>query len=146
LNSEFHSNRIEVQTHDPFEYVDITEEIRSEVKKSEMANGIVLVNVLHTTAAVVIQEADLTVHEDAKRVLERLIPCNGSYEHSYEGTVNGSAHQRQQMLGNSCTLPVKDGILVLGTWQKVFLVELFRPMIRHVQITMLGCFRKEESQ
>jgi secondary thiamine-phosphate synthase enzyme len=146
LNVEFYSNEIEIQTHNSFEYTDITEMIRSEVKKSKIANGIVLVNVLHTTAAVVVQEADTTVHEDAMRVLERLIPSNTSYKHSYEGPVNGSAHQRQQILGNSCALPVKDCSLVLGTWQKVFLIELFRPMSRHVQITILGPGKQEENQ
>jgi len=138
LSVLFSSNRIDMSTHGSFEYVDMTQTIKNEIKKSRIRNGIVQVNVLHTTAAVVVQEADTTIHEDAEIVLKNLIPSNGSYRHSYEGTVNGAAHQRQQILGNFCGLTVKNGELVLGTWQHVFLVELFRPMTRHVQITILG--------
>jgi secondary thiamine-phosphate synthase enzyme len=138
VNWNFYSKRAEVQTHSNFEYIDITQLVQNEIQKSQILNGIVVVNVLHTTAALVLQESDPTVHEDAQRVLEDLVPTRAPYAHCYEGSVNGAAHQRQQVLGSVSTIPMIDGDLVLGTWQRIFLVELFRPMLRQIQISIFG--------
>lgn len=138
MNLKFYTADIEVQTHNSFEYIDVTQTVQEEILKSKTLNGIVVVNLLHTTAALVLQEGDPTVHKDAKMVLENLIPTKAAYSHSYEGSVNGAAHQRQQTLGAICVLAIVDGNLKLGTWQHIFLVELFRPMRRHIQVTVFG--------
>lgn len=127
-----------VETEQYSAYHDLTRLLESEVEKSGIKNGLISVNVLHTTAAIALQEPDPTVHEDGREVLSELIPTTRSYHHNYEGNINGAAHQKQLIVGNSRTIPVKNGKLVLGTWQKVFLVELFQPMQRKVFITIIG--------
>jgi secondary thiamine-phosphate synthase enzyme len=138
MNFKVYSKEVHIETGAPFEFVDITEVIKNEVKESQVRAGISVINVLHTTAAVVVQESDPLVHKDAKNVLDRLVPYNLPYNHKAEGTINAAAHQKQQLLGSVCVLPVNDGELTIGTWQRVFLVELFKPMKRRVQITLLG--------
>ena len=129
---------LHIGTSKSFEYVDITDEVKEALKNTEIKEGLIAINVLHTTAAIVLQEADSTVHEDAHLILGELVSTSKNYRHSYEGNINGAAHQRQQLLGNTCTIALHNGEPVLGTWQRIFLIELFRPMQRRVSLSILG--------
>lgn len=132
-------SELNIDTSKSFEYVDITDKVKETVRNSGIKEGLIAINVLHTTAAIVLQEADSTVHEDARSILAELLPISKKYRHSYEGNINGAAHQRQQLLGNTCTIALQNGEPVLGIWQRIFLIELFRPMQRKVFLSILGC-------
>jgi len=136
---KFYRDTIELKTQRNFQYINITDKVQDIVNKSKIKEGIVFVNCAHNTATVILQEADSSIHEDTKEIIEELISFNRNYRHSYEGNVNAASHVKNQLLGNSnLTIPVKDGTLYLGTWQQVFFLELLEPRRREVIITVMG--------
>ena len=136
---KFYRGIIELKTERYFQYVNLTDRIQNVVNESGIKDGMVFVNALHNTASVIIQEDDSTIHEDTMDIMEELTPLKREYRHSYEGNVNATSHIRNQMLGNSnLTIPLKDGKLVLGTWQQVFFLELLEPRNGKVVVTVIG--------
>jgi len=112
------------------EMIDITEEIEKFVREEELRNGFIVLYVPHTTAGLVINEGfDPDVSKDLIEMLKRLIPKDGNYRHA-EG--NSDAHIKSAILGESKIIPVKDGRLLLGTWQRVFFFEGDGPRNRRV--------------
>lgn len=110
------------------ELIDITRTVEEDVSFSGIKEGLCVVYVPHTTAAVTINEdADPSVREDILRQLKNLAPRKGEYSH-LEG--NSDAHIKSSLLGASQTIPVHEGSLVLGTWQGVFFCEFDGPRDR----------------
>ncbi|HEC77452.1 MAG TPA: YjbQ family protein [Thermoplasmatales archaeon] len=129
---------IEIESIKIHEYIDITSKVNRIVEESRIKNGIVCVHEMHTTGAIVIQENDSDMHEDTKEILNELIPPKKSYRHSYEGNENATAHIKNQFLGSGATIPVINGKLALGTWQRIFFIELFRARHRKIAVSILG--------
>lgn len=129
---------VEVETREMNDFIKITEKIEDVVKESKIKNGMVFVNALHNTAALIIQENDSTIHEDLKKILERIVPLKENYKHDYEGNENATAHIKSNIIGTFVTIPIKDSKLLLGTWQDVFFVELFEARKRKVFVTVVG--------
>jgi secondary thiamine-phosphate synthase enzyme len=93
----------------------------------------------HTTAALTCTEGDPSIHEDCLELLREQLPASRSYRHSQEGAENAVAHLAEMMIfGDSTWAPVRGGKLDLGTWQRLFLVELFEPRTRTVDLAILG--------
>ena len=141
--------RLAFETTEPIQFVDITNEVADAVRSTGMRDGIVTILSRHTTMAVRIQEAEPLLLEDLVGFLRRLAPANVHYQHNdfrirthhmHEGeSPNGHSHCLQFLLGTSETVPVADGELLLGTWQRVFLVELDGPRAkREVLIQIVG--------
>ncbi|MDQ7822650.1 MAG: secondary thiamine-phosphate synthase enzyme YjbQ [Candidatus Eremiobacteraeota bacterium] len=125
-----------VTTHHRTELINITGWIRSEVQKSGIQEGICVVFVPHTTAAVTINEsADPAVVEDLISHLDKAVPKSNYYRHS-EG--NSDSHIKASLFGSSETLLISDGDLVLGTWQGVFFCEFDGPRTRKVFLTFVA--------
>ena len=129
---------IEIETRKLYEVIDITEKVEAILKKSKIKNGILFANSLHNTAALIIQENDPSIFKDLEKSLEKIFPLNEKYEHSYEGNVNATAHLKNCFLGNSISVPIENGKLQLGTWQRIMFIELFEPRNRKVIITIIG--------
>ena len=119
-------------------YIDITSEVKAMVKKSGIKNGIAVLHEMHTTAALTIQENDSTIHEDTREILDELVPLDKQYRHSYEGNVNATAHIKNQLLGSNIALPIINGEITLGTWQRIFLIELFEARQRKIAVSIMG--------
>jgi secondary thiamine-phosphate synthase enzyme len=141
--------QLEFQTRDAIQFLDITDDVVRLVRATGLRNGVVNVFSRHTTAAVSIQEAEPLLLEDLREFLERSAPAQAQYRHNDfrvrtvhmhdDESPNGHAHCLQLMLGTSQTIPVADGRLLLGTWQRIFLVELDGPRdARQVLIQVLG--------
>jgi len=129
---------IQLKTKKLYDFMEITDEIQEAVKESKIENGIVFANALHNTAALIIQENDSTIHKDLINTLEKLFPTGAKYEHDYEGNENATAHLKSNFLGTTITIPLTSRKLNLGTWQSIFLVELFEPRTRKIVITIIG--------
>jgi len=126
---------IQISTTQSQEFVDITSEVQKAVTESGLKNGLCHVFVPHTTAGITINEnADPDVKKDILKTLNRLIPVSGDYDHS-EG--NSHSHIKASLMGSSQTIVVKDGKLVLGTWQGVMLCEFDGPRNRKVNVSVL---------
>lgn len=118
------------------ETIDITPRLKAVVTHAKIAEGVVVVTVAHTTAAVFVNEnADPDVQRDLLTALERVVPRDAQYEHA-EG--NGAAHIKAVLIGNSVTLAIRDGAIALGTWQGVYFAELDGPRERIATITVIG--------
>jgi len=128
--------QITVVTKKREETIDITSRVKSAVTRAKVGEGIVAVSVAHTTAAVFVNEnADPDVQRDLLTALERAVPRDAKYAHA-EG--NGPAHIKAVLIGNSVTLPVRDGAIALGTWQGIYFAELDGPRERTATITVIG--------
>ncbi len=115
---------LEIQTNGQKLY-DFTDKIINFVKKNEFNNGILNLNVQHTSASLIVQEnADPDVQSDLINYFNRLVPMDSSlYIHTAEGKDDMPAHIKSSLTNNQITLSIKDGALVLGTWQGIYLFE-----------------------
>jgi secondary thiamine-phosphate synthase enzyme len=133
------------------EFVDLTDDLEQTVVRSEIENGMALVYSPHTTYAVVINERESGFIRDFEDLIHRLVPAEHDYRHDDMALrtenledddheyPNGHAHCKHALLGGaSQTVPIIDGRLQLGRWQRVFLVELDRARDRKVFIQVLG--------
>ncbi|ABV32718.1 secondary thiamine-phosphate synthase enzyme YjbQ [Pseudothermotoga lettingae] len=118
------------------QFLDITHEVQRIVDESNTKEGLCVAFVPHTTAGIIINEgADLSVRSDILSKLSRLVPSNENYSH-LEG--NADAHIKSAIIGSSVAIPISEGRLTLGTWQKVFLCEFDGPRVRSVIVQVIG--------
>jgi secondary thiamine-phosphate synthase enzyme len=119
---------------------DLTEQVQRIVGQSGIRAGIVHVFTVGSTAAVGAIEFEPGLQKDLPEMLDRLIPPSREYGHEqtwHDG--NGHSHLQATLLGPSLTVPIRDGKLVLGTWQQVIHLECdIRPRERTVVVTVLG--------
>ncbi len=127
---------IEIKTEEPVQVIDITRQVNDAVRESGVAEGICLVYTLHTTTGIIINEAESGLVADLLRRLASLAPPRDGYLHDRIDD-NAHAHLQAVLLGNSRTIPVEEGCLALGTWQRVLFVELDGPRRRSVLIKVL---------
>lgn len=127
---------IEIRTKDRMDFIDITSKLREIIRQANIEDGLMTVFVPHTTAGVTINEhADSAVVNDIKKQLEKLIPLNNGYTHT-EG--NSDAHIKASLVGSSVNIIIKNGDLLLGTWQGVFLCEFDGPRKRKMYINIMS--------
>jgi secondary thiamine-phosphate synthase enzyme len=139
---------LEYDTTHGLQFIDITDEVRGVVDRSGVAFGQVAISSSHTTAAIVVNEHEPLLLNDMARMLSRLAPAGDYYEHNdftirtvnmnEDECANGHAHCQHVILGTSETLPIHDGELRIGRWQRVFLVELDHARHREVFVQALG--------
>lgn len=126
---------LNVRTNQAQQFIEITREVQKVVSEVGLEDGLVVVYVPHTTAGVTINEnGDPAVVRDILVNLERVFPVQGDYRH-YEG--NSHAHIKASLMGSSCTIPVENGTLQLGTWQGIYFCEFDGPRQRKVQIKLI---------
>jgi secondary thiamine-phosphate synthase enzyme len=127
---------ISVTSSKSIQIVDITNDVAGFVQKSGIPDGICFVYVPHTTAAVTINEnADPDVRSDILKGVEAMVPGKLDYDHA-EG--NSPAHIKSSIIGNSVNVFIKDGRLVLGTWQGIYFCEFDGPRSRKVYIKVMA--------
>ena len=104
---------------------DFTDQTHDFVKKNKLTNGILNINILHTSASLVIQEnADTDVLYDLNNFFKKLVPMdNKLYKHTTEGKDDMPAHIKSALTNSHLTLSVKDSEIILGTWQGIYLFE-----------------------
>lgn len=126
---------IEVSTKTGQQLVEVTSAIRERVRRSGVKNGVCFIHVPHTTAGITMNEnADPSVARDLLNTLNLLIPVEGDYTH-LEG--NTHAHVKASIVGHNATLFIKDGELILGTWQGIFLCEFDGPRRRKILLKII---------
>lgn len=113
---------LEVRSHQREELVEFTDEVQQQLADSKQQKGVVVLFVQHTTAGLTVNEnADPDVPRDMLHLLRTLIPQHGmGFRHGEE---NSDAHIKASLVGSSVTIPFKDGKLLLGRWQGIFLCE-----------------------
>lgn len=126
--------RLSIKTHKKREILDITEQVQSALHTDK--SGVCQLTVLHTTAALTIADLDPGTDLDMLDAFEAMIP-KLHYRHPHDPS-HVPDHILSALIGTSVTQPVENGKLVLGTWQRIVLVELDGPRTREVVVTLLG--------
>jgi len=129
-------NEFSVRTGGQTEWINITSQVQKIVAASGVSEGICVVFIPHTTAAVTINEnADSDVPRDVNLALNIISPDRREFHHS-EG--NSAAHTKTSLVGPSLTIIITGGRLLLGTWQGIWFNEYDGPRTRKVQVRVLG--------
>jgi secondary thiamine-phosphate synthase enzyme len=123
------------------DFVNITEEVQEAVRESGVAEGLCLVNAMHITASVFINDDEPGLHEDYKRWLEQLAPFDASparYHHNASGEDNGDAHHKRQIMGREVVVAVTRGRLDFGPWEQIFYGEFDGRRPKRVLVKIIG--------
>lgn len=133
---------LEIQTRQPIEFVDLTEQIRGLAESSGLKNAFLMVASAHTTAAVVVNEKCPELQKDILDFLTRLVPPGEKYRHNQvavDGRPNTHSHLLSLFMASQVSLMLKNSKLELGAWQSIFFVELDGPREnRKVNLTLMG--------
>lgn len=135
---KFHTAYLTFNTRKHREYVHITPQVEKIVQESGVRNGLALVSAMHITAGVYVNDNEDGLIQDIDRWLEQLAPFNEGYLHHQTGEDNGDSHLKAILVHHQVMLPVKDGALLLGTWQRVFYAEFDGQRSKRVLVAVMG--------
>ena len=128
---------VQVSTHSRRELVDITDRVEDSVRRSQVRDGLCLVYSPHSTTAIIVNENESGLREDIVKKVGQDYPKGAGWLHDRVDD-NADAHLASSFIGSARVFPVRDGRLLRGTWQNVFLLELDGPRSRKVTIEVLG--------
>jgi len=129
--------QIPVKSNKSIEIINITGMVQSWVAKNNAEDGILTVFSVHTTAGLIINEAESGLVQDIEMQLSKIVPPHAGYQHDKVDS-NAHSHIMASLLGASETVTVKSGRLALGTWQRILFVECDGPRSRRVALTFVG--------
>lgn len=130
---------IEIPTSERFQIIDITDEVQKKVWEGKMKHGIAVVFTKHTTTGLMINEPETGLLQDFKSKMKELVPKGTGYLHDRIDR-NAHSHLRASLLLNpELIIPVDEGELLLGTWQRILFVELDGPRHRKVLVMLCPC-------
>jgi len=113
-----------VSTKGHYDFINLTQKVKEVVEKSKVKDGIALIFVKGTTAALTIMEYEEGIMEDIKEVLEKMAPENADYKHHLKwGDRNGAAHIKSALIGPDLVVPIEEGEIQLGQWQEIVLID-----------------------
>ena len=145
---QVYRSRIAVQSQNAPEFVDLTDVVHRQLEKCPVREGYVLVFSRHTTAGVVIQENEPLLLQDMARKLKEIASPDEAYAHDdfsirtenliEEMDANGHSHCQGLFLGQSVHVPIHEGKMQIGRWQRIFLLELDSPRAREVVVQFMG--------
>jgi secondary thiamine-phosphate synthase enzyme len=120
------------------EFVRITDEIADIVKKSGIADGMVLVSAMHITSGVYVNDWEEGLIEDFQTWLEKLAPAGRPYKHHQTGEDNADAHLKRTIMGHQVMVPITGSALDLGPWEQVFYAEFDGRRKKRVVVKVIG--------
>jgi secondary thiamine-phosphate synthase enzyme len=146
--STYRHRTIRITTERSTEFIDLTERLQTLVAEAGIRIGLVNIQSVHTTTAIVVNEHEPLLLADFVTLLEKAAPGDAGYRHddvavrtvnlTADERINGHSHCRALLLAPSACLNVIDGCLQLGRWQRVFLAELDGPRERQISVLVLG--------
>lgn len=135
---KFHTEYLTFNTESHREYVHITPEVETVLRKSGIREGMVLISAMHITAGVYVNDNEQGLIEDIDQWLEKLAPFRKDYKHHETGEDNGDSHLKALLIHHEVILPVTGGKLDLGTWQRVFYAEFDGQRKKRVIVKVMG--------
>lgn len=135
---QFHTEYLTFNTRRHRAYVHITPQVEKSVRDSGFKNGMVLVSAMHITAGVYVNDNEEGLIEDIDQWLEKLAPFRQDYKHHQTGEDNGDSHLKAILVHHQVILPVTNGKLLLGTWQRVFYAEFDGQRSKRVLVYVMG--------
>ena len=121
-------------------FINITSEVTGCLRDSGIAEGLLLVNAMHITASVFINDDESGLHHDYERWLEKLAPHEpiSQYRHNNTGEENGDAHLKRQVIGREVVVAITDGKLDFGPWEQIFYGEFDGRRKKRVLVKIIG--------
>lgn len=121
-------------------FINITSQVEQCLKKSGIAEGLVLINAMHITASVFINDNESGLHQDYEKWLEKLAPHEptAQYLHNRTGEDNGDAHLKRQIMGREVVIAVTNGKLDFGPWEQIFYGEFDGGRRKRVLVKIIG--------
>jgi secondary thiamine-phosphate synthase enzyme len=143
---KFLSQTFNIRTEKAPQFIDITDQVEDCARRSGVANGFAVVFSKHTTAAIRINENEPALLGDMEKMLEAIAPACADYKHNEFAHAfsnngerpNGHSHCQHLLLGASEAVPIVDGRLSVGQWQRIFLIELDHSRERQVVVQLVG--------
>ena len=135
---KFHTEYLTFNTRNKREYLNITAEVESALRKSGIREGMLLVSAMHITAGVWINDAEDGLLKDIDEWLERLAPFRQDYRHHRTGETNGDAHLKSLLVHHEVIVPVTDGALDFGPWQQIYYAEFDGQRRKRLIIKVMG--------
>lgn len=134
-----HTEYLTFQTSGRRDFINITPDVEKALKKSGVKEGLVLVNAMHITASVFINDDESGLHYDYEKWLERIAPHEpvSQYRHNV-GEDNADAHMKRQVMGREVVVAITDGRLDFGTWERIFYGEFDGRRPKRVLIKIIG--------
>lgn len=120
------------------EYINISNDVESALRKSEIKEGMILVSAMHITAGVYVNDAESGLISDIDEWLEKLAPFNKNYLHHRTGEDNGDAHLKSLLIHHEVIVPVTNGELDFGPWQQIYYAEFDGQRRKRLIIKVMG--------
>jgi secondary thiamine-phosphate synthase enzyme len=133
-----HTEYINLKTKKRYEMVHITPQVEAIVQRSRIVDGLCFVSPMHITAAIYLNDNEVGLIEDIGTWLEKLAPAWPGYKHHQTGEDNADAHLKALLLHHETTLPITNGHLDLGTWQRIFYAEFDGQRPKRIIVKILG--------
>ena len=120
------------------EIVPITDEVERIIRASGIQEGLALVSAMHITASVIVQDEESGLWHDIMEWVEKVAPENPNYRHHQTGEDNADAHQKNLLLHHKVVLPITNGKIDFGPWQRIFYVEFDGQRSKRVLVKVIG--------
>jgi len=136
-----HTKKLVLNIQDRMEFVNITPQVEEALLESGVREGLCLVNAMHITASVFINDDEPGLHRDYKRWLEELAPFDPSperYNHNRTGEDNADAHHKRQVMGREVVVAITEGRLDFGPWEQIFYGEFDGRRAKRVLVKIIG--------
>jgi secondary thiamine-phosphate synthase enzyme len=134
-----HTHYLTLNVPSRLDFVNITNDVEAVVAESGVQEGLCLVNAMHITASVFINDEESGLHEDYKEWLEKLAPhAPERYRHNRTGEDNGDAHHKRQIMGREVVVAITRGQLDFGPWEQIFYGEFDGRRAKRVLIKVIG--------
>ena len=127
-----------IRTEQRIDFVNITNKIQQVIEESKIKEGIVLINSMHITASVFINDAESGLIQDFKEWLEKLAPKKFNYHHHQTGEDNGFSHLWRTIMGREVTIAITNSKLDLGTWEQIFYGEFDGKRQKRILVKIIG--------
>ncbi len=133
-----YTKHLTINTKERIQFINITNEVQEAVNHSGIKEGIVLVNPMHITASVFINDNESGLIQDFKNWLEKIAPKDFDYNHHQTGEDNGFAHLWRTIMGRETTIAISNGKMDFGPWEEIFYGEFDGQRNKRILIKVLG--------
>ena len=138
IKMKVYTKQIKINTKEKIQFVNITEQVKQAVKESGVQDGIVLVNPMHVTASVFINDNESGLLQDFKEWLEKLAPMEKDYHHHKTGENNGFAHLWRAIMGRECVVSICNYEFDFGHWETIFYGEFDGQREKRILVKVVG--------
>lgn len=137
---KFKTHYLFFNTKKRIDFINITQEVRTVIKESQVREGLCLVNAMHISASIFINDNETGLHHDFQKWLEKLAPHNPieQYRHNDTGEDNADAHLKRQIMGREVVIAITNGNLDFGPWEQIFYGEFDGQRSKKVLIKVIG--------